>query len=96
MLLKAEREEVVALEGRQGLRMAALEGAILKGLRAISDKVSAALAQKLDLDKFSEFKVQVGPPQLTQASVDQGWGDSSQQFCWKVGLGVCLRGHRSQ
>jgi hypothetical protein len=57
--LKADREEVVALEGRQGTRMASLEGAILKGLRAISDKVSAALAQKLDLDKFSEFKVQV-------------------------------------
>ncbi|GFH07255.1 uncharacterized protein HaLaN_02035, partial [Haematococcus lacustris] len=56
---KADHEEVVGLEGRQAQRMGALEAAILKGLRTISDKVSAALAHKLDLDKFSEFKVQV-------------------------------------
>lgn len=58
--LKADREEVAALEGRQGARLASLEGAILKGLKAISDRVSAALAEKLDLTLFNEFKVQVG------------------------------------
>eukprot|EP00197_Chlamydomonas_leiostraca_P010077 CAMPEP_0202877566 /NCGR_PEP_ID=MMETSP1391-20130828/30868_1 /ASSEMBLY_ACC=CAM_ASM_000867 /TAXON_ID=1034604 /ORGANISM="Chlamydomonas leiostraca, Strain SAG 11-49" /LENGTH=594 /DNA_ID=CAMNT_0049559623 /DNA_START=91 /DNA_END=1871 /DNA_ORIENTATION=+ len=57
--LKADREEVAALEGRQGARLASLEGAILKGLKAISDRVSAALAEKLDLTLFNEFKVQV-------------------------------------
>lgn len=51
---------MAALEARQGARLASLEGAILKGLKAISDKVSAALAEKLDVTKFNEFKVQVG------------------------------------
>ncbi len=57
--LKADREEMIALEARQGARLGVLEAAILKGLRSISDKVAAALAEKLDLARFSEFKVQV-------------------------------------
>jgi hypothetical protein len=36
-----------------------LEAAILKGLKAVSDKVAAALSEKLDITQFSEFKVQV-------------------------------------
>lgn len=40
-------------------RLGSLEGAILKGLKAISDRVSAALSEKLDLTAFNEFKVQV-------------------------------------
>lgn len=54
-----DREELLSLDGRMGSRVAGLEGAILKGLKAISDKVSAALAEKLDLARFSEFKLQV-------------------------------------
>ncbi|KAG2446925.1 hypothetical protein HYH02_008080 [Chlamydomonas schloesseri] len=56
---KADREELGGVDLRLGGRLEGLEGALLKGLRAISDKVSAALAEKLDLTKFSEFKLQV-------------------------------------
>ncbi len=47
------------MELRLGGRVEGLEVAILKGLKAISDKVSAALAEKLDLLRFNEFKMQV-------------------------------------
>lgn len=58
--VKVDRDELSSLDGRMGSRVAGLEGAILKGLKAISDKVSAALAEKLDMARFSEFKLQVG------------------------------------
>jgi len=56
---KADKEELAALDNKLGARLSSLENAILKGLKAISDKVSAALAEKLDLSRFNEFKVQV-------------------------------------
>ncbi|MEW5310486.1 MAG: hypothetical protein WDW38_002281 [Sanguina aurantia] len=57
--LKADRDELQLSDARLMGRVAGLEGAILKGLRAVSDKVSAALAEKLDLLRFDEFKIQV-------------------------------------
>lgn len=39
MNLKADREEVLAMEMRLGNRTNTLEAAILKGLKVISDKV---------------------------------------------------------
>ncbi|KAF5836642.1 hypothetical protein DUNSADRAFT_5636 [Dunaliella salina] len=57
--LKADKEEVMAMEVRLGNRTNTLEAAILKGLKVISDKVSAALAEKLDIARFDEFKVQI-------------------------------------
>lgn len=57
--LKADRDELQLSDTRLMGRVAGLEGAILKGLRAVSDKVSAALAEKLDLLRFNEFKIQV-------------------------------------
>ncbi|GAX79813.1 hypothetical protein CEUSTIGMA_g7253.t1 [Chlamydomonas eustigma] len=56
---KADKEELGALDVKLGARIGSLENAILKGLKAISDKVSAALAEKLDLLRFNEFKLQV-------------------------------------
>jgi len=57
--LKADKEEMMAMELRLGNRTNTLEAAILKGLKVISDKVSAALAEKLDITRFDEFKVQI-------------------------------------
>ena len=37
---KADKEEVAALDAKLGARVSSLETAILKGLKAISDKVS--------------------------------------------------------
>ncbi|KAG2498621.1 hypothetical protein HYH03_003368 [Edaphochlamys debaryana] len=56
---KVNREELGAQDLRTCSRLDGLEGALLKGLRAISDKVSAALGEKLDLSRFNEFKLQV-------------------------------------
>ncbi|GLI66327.1 hypothetical protein VaNZ11_010106 [Volvox africanus] len=56
---KVDRDELAGIDGRLCGRLEGLEGALLKGLRAISDKVSAALGEKLDLLKFNEFKLQV-------------------------------------
>ena len=38
--VKADKEELIMLDSKLGQRVAALEAAILKGLKAISDKVS--------------------------------------------------------
>ena len=59
MAVKADKEELAGLDSKLSGRVGSLETAILKGLKAISDKVSAALAEKLDLTKFNDFKVQV-------------------------------------
>lgn len=56
---KVDRDELAAMDLRLGGRLGGLEGAILKGLKAISDKVSSALAEKLDMLRFNEFKLQV-------------------------------------
>lgn len=45
MQLKADKDEVVAMELRLGSRITTLEAAILKGLKVISDKVSQAPAR---------------------------------------------------
>eukprot|EP00798_Chlamydomonas_sp_ICE-L_P020918 gene20918-27766_t len=54
---KADKDELSTLDTKLAARIAALEGAILKGLKAISDKVSAALSEKLDLSRFNDFKL---------------------------------------
>lgn len=59
MVLKAEREELAAVDTRLGGRISNLEAAILKGLKAVSNKVSTALAAKADLSSFSEFRAAV-------------------------------------
>ncbi|KAG1668838.1 hypothetical protein FOA52_004933 [Chlamydomonas sp. UWO 241] len=56
---KAEREELSAVDGRLGARMCSLEAAILKGLKAVSDKVSTALAAKADAAGFEAFRAAV-------------------------------------
>lgn len=56
---KSDKDEMAMLDAKLGARIGSLEAAILKGLKAISDKVTAALAEKLDLLRFNEFKLQV-------------------------------------
>eukprot|EP00955_Chlamydomonas_euryale_P055706 356188-Chlamydomonas_euryale.AAC.12 len=56
---KADREALAATDARLGSRVSSLETAILRGLKAVSDKVSGALAAKADLAAFDEFRAAV-------------------------------------
>lgn len=56
---KAEEGDLQRLDKRLSGRLYTLEGAILKGLKAISDKVVAALAEKAPNEGYEAFKVHV-------------------------------------
>lgn len=56
---KAEEGDVQRLEKRLSGRLSTLESAILKGLKAISDKVASALTEKASNEDYGAFKLQV-------------------------------------
>lgn len=49
--MKADKEEMATLDAKLGARISSLENAILKGLKAISDKVRACLGASGDLGR---------------------------------------------
>uniref|UniRef100_A0A7R9YUQ3 Uncharacterized protein n=1 Tax=Chlamydomonas euryale TaxID=1486919 RepID=A0A7R9YUQ3_9CHLO len=56
---KASLTNISELDSALGARVSCLEAAILKGLRTVSDKTSAALVEKLDYDSFADFRLAV-------------------------------------
>jgi hypothetical protein len=46
-------------EKKMGQRIGQLEGAILRGLKAVSDRVAAALLEKADTMDLNDFRMQV-------------------------------------
>lgn len=77
---KADSDTLASVDQRLTARISSLEAAILKGLKAISDKVAAALGEKLDISKFNEFKVLI---KATLADLDdrlRDWSPTARAY----------------
>ena len=59
---KLDIPELDATEKKIGHRVTQLEGAILRGLKAVSDRVAAALLEKADVVELNDFRMQAAPP----------------------------------
>ena len=57
--LKLDTPSLGASEKKTGHRITQLEGAILRGLKAVSDRVAAALLEKADAEDLNDFRMQV-------------------------------------
>ena len=57
--LKLDTPLLGASEKKTGQRITQLEGAILRGLKAVSDRVAAALLEKADAEDLNDFRMQV-------------------------------------